>query len=261
MKAVILCGGMGTRLKEETEFRPKPLVLIGNKPILWHIMKIYSHYGVNDFVLCLGYKGELIKEYFINYNLFSNNATLNLKTHEKIIHSDEENGSNEDWRITFVDTGQETQTGGRVARIKKYLGNDEDFFLTYGDGVSNIDINELYKLHKSNKKALTVTSIRPNLPFGLLKEENGEVNSFKEKPQIDNFVNGGFFVCNQKIFNYLSTEENCILETDVMNKLVNDRQVTMYKHHGFWQNMDTYKDVMLLNKLWKENPEWKIWKK
>jgi len=259
MKVVILCGGKGTRLAEETEFKPKPLVQIGGMPILWHIMKIYSAYGFKEFVLALGYKGQMIKEYFLNYEELSNNFTLNLRSKAaRIEHHDKANL--EDWNITFVDTGLETQTGGRIARIKEFLGDDEEFLLTYGDGLSNVNINDLYSYHKRKGKILTLTGIQPPSPFGIITSEDGIVTSFKEKPKLEGFINGGFFVCNKSIFNYLSEDINCIFEEAPIKNLTKDREVAVYEHKDFWYAMDTQKQVNELNKIWNTgNIPWKIW--
>ena len=210
MKVVILCGGKGTRLREETEFKPKPLVKIGDMPILWHIMKMYSHYGFKEFILCLGYKGEMIKEFFLNFEQLANDFTLKLRSKEsKILHHS--GAKLEDWTIHFVDTGLNTQTGGRIARVQHLLKDDEDFFLTYGDGVSDININELYEYHKKSGKILTLTAVPFRSVYGIVESKNGSVISFKEKPPLDGRMNSGFFVCNKKIFDYLSKDESCII--------------------------------------------------
>lgn len=260
MKVVILCGGKGTRLREETEYKPKPLVLIGSKPILWHIMKNYSHYGYNDFVLCLGYKADMIKDYFLRLHESVNDFTLDFR-HPKpktIIH-----GKNHDknWKITFADTGINTETGARIAQVKKYI-NGQDFFLTYGDGVADIDIKKLYRFHKAQKKIATVTGVRPTTFLGCLEVGGNSVKKYREKPVLKNeWVNGGFFVCNNKIFDYLSTKENCIFERKPLNDLAKNNQLVVYRHDGFWYTMNTYKEVEELNKMWESgNPAWKIWK-
>jgi len=259
MKVVILCGGKGTRLNEETEFKPKPLVQIGSMPILWHIMKIYSSYGFKEFVLALGYKGHMIKEYFLNYEELSNDFTLNLRSrHSRIEHHD--HSKLEDWTITFVDTGLETQTGGRIARIRKFLGDDEEFFLTYGDGLSNVNIDELYKFHKKNNKILTLTGVNPSSHFGVITHENGVVTSFKEKPKLEGVVSGGFFVCNKKIFEHIRTDENCIFEEEPMRNLAKHGQIAIYEHNDFWYAMDTQKQMIELNKIWESRKvPWKVW--
>lgn len=258
MKVVLLCGGLGTRLKEETEFKPKPMVEIAGRPILWHIMKTYSYYGFNKFVLCLGYRGDSIKDYFCNYESRNNDFTLKLGTNEiKIHNSHSETG----WEITFADTGLSSMTGSRVKKIMKYV-DDDIFMLTYGDGVSDIDINELLAFHKSHGKIATIAGVLPPSRFGEIVENEGIVKTFNEKPQVHSggWISGGFFVFNRKIFDYLSESEDCILERQPMENLVNENQLCVYKHEGFWQCMDTYRDFELLNNLWKEdNAAWKKW--
>lgn len=259
MKIVILCGGKGTRLSEETEFKPKPLVEVGGMPILWHIMKIYSSYGYKEFILALGYKGQMIKEYFLNYEELSNDFTLNLRSkHSRIEHHND--SCLEDWNITFVDTGLENQTGARVAAIKRFIGDDEEFMLTYGDGVSDVDINKLYKFHKKMNKVITLTGVQPPSPFGVITVKDGIVTSFREKPKLEGVINGGFFVCNKKIFDYLSENPNLIFEQEPMRNLTKEKQVAVYEHKGFWYAMDTQKHVNELNKIWdsKDIP-WKVW--
>lgn len=253
---VILCGGMGTRMKEETEFRPKPLVEIGEMPILWHIMKIYAYQGFTDFILPLGYKGNMIKDYFVNYEWMSNDFTLNLRSRDKNFHY---RHRLEDWNITFVETGLETNTGGRVKKIEKYITDDE-FMLTYGDGVADISINELIKFHRSKNVIATLTGVHPSSTYGVLDfKDGGRVKGFKEKPRLDGWINAGFFVFNKRIFDYL--DDNCVLEKKPMEKLAADGQLAVYLHNGFWKSMDTFKDQQILNKLWEEGdpPPWKIW--
>jgi len=258
MKVVILCGGLGTRLREESEFKPKPLVEIGGKPILWHIMKIYSQNGFKDFVLCLGYKGHMIKDYFYHYDLLEKDSTITLGSLEPIIHCD--NNSEKDWTITFVDTGEETLKGGRLKRIEKYI-SDDIFMVTYGDGVADINIKSLIDFHKSHGKTATLTGVFPISRFGELITENSRVLKFQEKPQSDTKpINGGFFVFNKKIFNYLEDREDCDLEFGVLEKLAQDSELMMYTHKGFWQCMDTPRELEYLKKAWKENKApWKIW--
>lgn len=254
LKVVILCGGRGTRLNEETEFKPKPLVHIGQTPILMHIMKIYSFYGFNNFILCLGYKSELIKEYFLNLDWFANDFTLQLGyKHRKILKY----GPKETrWNITFVDTQEDTPTGGRIYKIKRYI-NEESFLLTYGDGLSNVNIDKLIKFHNSKGKIAALTAVHPMSPFGIIEIENGLVKSFKEKPRLDGFINGGFFVFNKKIFEYL--DENSVLEEEPLRKLTKEKQLAVYQHNDFWACMDTYKDVDRLNKIWESGKApWKI---
>jgi len=261
MKVVILCGGQGTRLKEETEYRPKPLVSVGGMPILWHIMKIYSHYGFNEFILCLGYKGEMIKDYFLKFEELSNDFTLNLRSkHERIIHHSRAHLEN--WKITFIDTGINTQTGARVASIKEYLGKDERFFLTYGDGIAKINIKEQLKFHQQHGKAVTVAGVRPPSRFGEIKTKGNKVISFNEKPiDAKSRINGGFFVCNMEIFKYLSTSDECILERTPLETLAEKGELQMWPLNDFWYCMDTYRDYLFLNEEWaKGNAGWKVWK-
>lgn len=258
MKVIILCGGLGTRLREETEFRPKPMVKIGSKPILWHIMKIYAHYGFKDFILCLGYKGEVIKEYFYNYDILNNDFTTELGNHKNIeIHSTpDEKG----WRVTLVDTGPKTLKGARIKKIQKYVDEDT-FMLTYGDAVANINLNELLAFHKMHGRIGTVTGVRPPSRFGELVPKNNHVVSFTEKPQVSNgLINGGFFVFNRKIFDYLSDDENCDLEIGPLEKLAKDGELLVYEHKGNWTCMDTYRETEYLNELWHNlKAFWKIW--
>lgn len=261
MKAVILCGGQGTRLREETEYRPKPLVPVGGMPILWHIMKIYSHYGFKDFILCLGYKGEMIKDYFLNFVELTNDFTLNLRSKkERIIHHSVTNM--EDWKITFVDTGQNSQTGSRVARIKEHIGKDREFFLTYGDGVAQIDIRDLLRFHRKQGKLATITGVRPPSRFGEIEVDGNKIVSFSEKPLVSKgFINGGFFVLDNAVFDYLSTEEECIFEKDTLGSLMEEKEMAMYPLNQFWHCMDTYRDNLLLNDLWNgDKAPWKVWK-
>lgn len=258
MQTIILCGGLGTRLREETEFRPKPMVEIGGKPILWHIMKIYSHYGIKDFVLSLGYKGEMIKEYFYNYEILTNDFTIELGNKKNIeMHS---NNEEKDWRITLADTGDKALKGARLKRVQQYV-NDDTFMLTYGDGVAEVDINALLAFHKKHGKLATVTGINPAARFGELKIKGNQVESFSEKPRDgEGLINGGFFVFNKGIFDYLSADENCDLEIGPLEKIAGEGQLMAYKHRGFWACMDTIRDMEYLNKLWVEgNAEWKVW--
>lgn len=260
MKVVILCGGQGTRLREETEYRPKPLVLVGDMPILWHIMKIYSHYGFKDFILCLGYKGDAIKDYFLKFEELSNDFTLNLRSkQERIIHHNKANL--EDWNITFVNTGQKTQTGERVARIKQYIGSDEEFLLTYGDGVAQIDIKELVDFHRRHGKIATITGVRPPSKFGEISVKENKVIGFNEKPAMsDGFINGGFFVFKREFFNYLLQDKDCILEREPLESLVKDGELMMKPLNAFWHCMDTYRDNLLLNEMWeRKSVPWKVW--
>jgi glucose-1-phosphate cytidylyltransferase len=254
MKVVILCGGLGTRLMEETEFKPKPMVDIGHAPILWHIMKIYSHYGFNDFVLCLGYKGHAIKKYFLNYNEMTSDFTMRLNNKSIKIE-----GMPENWNVTCVDTGQGTLTGGRLKRIAKYI-DDDNFLATYGDGVANIDVNRLVAHHMLKNKIATVTAVNPVSRFGEIDVASDcGVTCFQEKPIFNSWINGGFFVFKKNIFDYIEGD-NIALEQEPMKRLVEQKQLTAYKHGGFWHCMDTYRDFQLLNKMWNEGKApWKVW--
>jgi glucose-1-phosphate cytidylyltransferase len=256
MKAVILAGGYGTRLSEETDLRPKPMVEIGGYPILWHIMKHYSSYGIKDFVILLGYKGYYIKEYFANYYLHRSDVTIDTMNNKLEIH----NNNSENWKITLVDTGLESMTGGRVLRARKYIGEDT-FLLTYGDGVSDVDINELIKFHRKHSKTLTMTAIKPEGRFGAIEfKHDNQVNSFVEKPQGDgSWINGGFFVCENKIYNYLK-DDKTILEKEPFEKMASDKEMFAYLHEGFWKCMDTLRDKQMLNQMWENNQaKWKSW--
>lgn len=258
MKVVILCGGIGARLKEETEFRPKPLVKVGEMPVLWHVMKIYSHFGFKDFILCLGYKGEMIKEYFLNFEAMTNDFTLNLRKKPRIKLYDK--SPLEDWKITFVDTGQTAQTGARIMKIKKYIGTNKDFLLTYGDGVSNVDIKQLVAYHRKMNKTVTVTGVHSTSVFGLIEPKNGLVKTFREKPKLQDIISGGFFVCNSSVFQYLSDNDACVFEDKPLRTLAKNNDLALYQHGGFWYAMDTQKHVNHLNELWESgNPPWKIW--
>ncbi len=257
MKVLILAGGFGTRLSEETELKPKPMVEIGGKPILWHIMKIYSYYGFNDFLILLGYKGYYIKEYFANYFLHQSDVTINLQTNELEVH----NNSSEPWKVTLIDTGNNTMTGGRIKRAQNYIGN-RPFMLTYGDGVGNIDIKNLLKFHNAHDGAITVTSAQPEGRFGALNvDKNNKVINFLEKPKGDgNWINAGFFVCEPEIFNYIKDGDKTVFEQDPLKNLAKDGKMYTYKHHGFWKPMDTLRDKRELQKLWESgNAPWKVW--
>jgi glucose-1-phosphate cytidylyltransferase len=257
MQVVILAGGLGTRLSEETDVKPKPMVEIGGKPILWHIMKIYSSFGFNDFIVCLGYKGYIIKEYFANYFLHQSDVKIDLSNNNIEIL----NSSSESWKITLVDTGVHTMTGGRIKRIQKFV-NNETFMLTYGDGVSNVSISELLAFHRRGNKIATLTAIPPIARFGVLKlREDASISSFEEKPQADgNWINGGFFVCEPEVFNYIQ-DDSTIWEKIPMEILAKKNELGAYKHDGFWRPMDTLRDKMELNELWNSGKaEWKIWK-
>ncbi len=259
MKVVILCGGLGTRLKEETEYKPKPMVEVGGRPLLWHIMKGYSQFGYNQFVLCLGYKGNIIRDYFINYDLRNNDFTLSLKDQGIAVHNRHEESA---WEITFAETGPEAMTGARIKKIEKYIDGDT-FMLTYGDGVSDVNLNELLAFHKSHGKTATITGVTPLSRFGELVAENNMVTQFNEKPKLHNkgLINGGFFIFSRKVFQYLSASDGCILEKQPLERLANEGELCVYEHRDFWQCMDTYRDFELLNQLWKENKaSWKTWK-
>ncbi|MDC0857253.1 glucose-1-phosphate cytidylyltransferase [Rickettsiales bacterium] len=257
MKAVILAGGLGTRLSEETNLKPKPMVEIGGKPILWHIMKIYSTHGINDFVICLGYKGYVIKEYFTNYFHHMSDLTVDFKNNNIEIH----NNKSEPWRVTLVDTGETSMTGGRIARIKPYIENDSAFCLTYGDGVSDVNITELVNFHKQHKKLATLTAVQPAGRFGILEIDQNIVTDFKEKPKGDgSYINGGFFVLSPKALDYIQDGDKTVWEQSPLNNIAADRELMNYKHHGFWQPMDTLRDKNYLEGLWNDGKApWKIW--
>lgn len=257
MKAVILAGGLGTRMQELTNLVPKPMVEIGGFPILWHIMKIFEHYGVDDFAVALGYKSEVVKEYFANYRLRANSVRINLGTGEMV----EEATHRERWCIDLVETGLHTQTGGRIARLRRYLDNGP-FFVTYGDGVADVDLDELLDFHRAHGRIGTVTAVRPPSKFGALAlDEEHNVSSFTEKPVSgETWINGGFFIFEPGIFEYLSTEESCILEREPLEALAADGQLAAYRHKGFWQCLDTAKDVETVNKAWERgDAPWKLW--
>ncbi|WP_115993985.1 glucose-1-phosphate cytidylyltransferase [Cohnella lupini] len=255
MKAVILAGGFGTRISEETHLMPKPMIQIGGKPILWHIMKMYSYYGVNDFIICLGYKGYMIKEYFSNYFLHTSDVTFDLRTNEMSVHRN----TSEPWKITLVDTGENTMTGGRLKRVQQYVGN-ETFCFTYGDGISDVNIKQLIRFHKQKDRLATVTTVQPPGRFGAIDLNADRIVGFKEKPQGDgNWVNGGFFVLEPGIFNYISGDES-IWEQEPMEALASDGHLSAFFHSGFWQPMDTLRDKVKLEEIWQsEHPPWKVW--
>lgn len=252
---VIFCGGVGSRMKEETEFKPKPMVLVGDKPILWHIMKIYAYYGFNNFIIALGYKGNYIKEYFINEEIFTHDLTINLYTGKKVIYRNSRK-THDKFNITFVDTGQETLTGERLLRLKKYIKTDT-FMVTYGDGVGNVDIKKLLKFYEKKGVLGVITGVHPKSKWGLVvSDKNNIVKRFQQKPKLNQYVNGGFMVFNHKIFNYLKPRE--MIEA-ALNKLVQENQLAVYIHDEFWSAMDTYQDVEELNQQWKNDPKWKVW--
>ncbi|OLS34741.1 glucose-1-phosphate cytidylyltransferase [Bacillus sp. MRMR6] len=246
MKVVILCGGKGTRMSEVTNELPKPLALIGDKPILWHIMKSYQRYGFNEFILLLGYKGEKIKEYFIDYEWKNNSFTLDSSNGQTSILAEREK-----WKITFLDTGLNTMTGGRIKRASPYIG-DESFLLTYGDGLSDVNINELITFHQSKGKIATVTGIKKKSQFGTLIVNQGIAESFEEKTKTEGIINGGFFVLNPEVFHYIGDETNCIFEEEPMKKLTEDQQLAVFLHDGFWTAIDTYKNVVEVNEMWEK---------
>ena len=247
MKVVILAGGLGTRISEETEIRPKPMVEIGGKPILWHIMKWYSNFGLTEFIICCGYKGHMIKEYFSKYRTLYCDSTYNLANGKVKHHTP----ACENWSVTCVDTGLDTMTGGRIARIKEYITPGESFLLTYGDGVGNIDLNGLQMFHQEHGRVLTVTGVRPPGRFGELVHSDGVITEFNEKPQATGGrISGGFFVATPKIFNYLDDDEELVFEQKPMRKLVDDKQLMVFEHNGFWQPMDTSREYQLLNSLY-----------
>jgi len=256
MKAVILAGGLGTRLSEETSSRPKPMVEIGGKPILWHIMKMYSSHGIHDFIICCGYKGYVIKEYFANYFLHMSDVTFNMHDNSMEVH----NKRAEPWSVTLVDTGDNTMTGGRLRRVREYIKNEEAFCFTYGDGVGDIDIAETIRYHKSHGKAATLTATYPPGRFGALDVHGGQIKSFKEKPKGDGaMINGGFFVLTPEVFNYI-TDDRTVWEQEPLNNLAKDGQIMAYEHHGFWQPMDTLRDKNHLEELWESRQApWKTW--
>lgn len=255
MKVAILAGGLGSRLAEETEVKPKPMVEIGGRPILWHIMKHYSHYGFKDFFIALGYKGEVIKRYFLDYYTLNGNLTVRLPDGKIEVHNKE----CEDWIVNLIDTGLNTLTGGRVKRLEPWL-KDETFMVTYGDGVSDIDLHDLLRFHRSQRRVATVTAVRPPARFGGLIFDGNLATQFTEKPQIgEGWINGGFLVCEPALFNYLEGDDSS-LEANALERLAADRQLVAYRHNGFWQCMDTLRDVRLLESLWHSGkPPWKVW--
>ncbi|MBN2125036.1 MAG: glucose-1-phosphate cytidylyltransferase [Deltaproteobacteria bacterium] len=258
MKVVILCGGMGTRLKEETEFKPKPMIMIGDRPILWHIMKAYALCGYSEFILCLGYRGEMIKEYFYHYEILANDfqITLGKKNAISVFHSHGE----EDWNIILADTGHRALKGARLKRIERYVDGDQ-FMVTYGDGLSDLDLPRLMEFHLSHGRIATLTGVRPLSRFGEIQIEGDTVKNFAEKPQSsEGLINGGFFVFRKEIFDYLQDREDCDLEYGVLETLAGEGQLMVYRHEGFWACMDTYRDMEYLNRLWAGgHAPWKIW--
>lgn len=257
MKTVILAGGYGTRIRDVTDDLPKPMIPVGNHPIIWHIMRQYAHYGMKEFVLCLGYKSEIIKDYFLNYQKRQNDFTLDLK---KQTIEDHTNRAIDDWKITFAETGLNSLTGARVFRIRQYIEKDDYFMLTYGDGVANINIKELLDFHKSHGKLMTVTGAHPPGRFGELDLDKNQVVGFNEKPQVtEGWISAGFFVCSRKVLEYLASNEDLVFEKEPVENIVKDEQMMVYKHHGFWHPMDTSRDYQLLNQLWEQKKApWKI---
>lgn len=257
MKAVLLAGGLGTRLREETEYRPKPMVEVGGRPIIWHIMKTYAHYGITDFIVCLGYKGEVIRDYFLNYQTHNSDFRVELgrERHMELLDDHHETG----WTVTLAETGDDTMTGGRIKRIERYVANEESFCVTYGDGIADVDIAKLIDFHNQHGKLATVTTVRPPYRFGLLEADDaGKATSFIEKPTLDGWVNGGFFVFNRGIFDYLP-EDSTVLEQTPLQQLTKDGELYTYHHTGFWQPMDTYRESQLLNDHWDKGAPWKVW--
>lgn len=257
MKAVILAGGFGTRISEETHLKPKPMVEIGGKPILWHIMKVYSHYGIHDFIICLGYKGYMIKEFFANYFLHQCDVTIDLKNNRVQVHQN----STEPWSVTLIDTGEETMTGGRLKRVREYVGN-EDFCFTYGDGLSDVNIPDLVNFHQQQGTFATVTAVKPPGRFGALSMEAGKIYHFEEKPLGDGgWISGGFFVLSPKVFDYIEGDHT-IWEQDPMRNLATEGHLSAYLHHGFWRPMDTLRDKNYLDELWLAGQApWKLWER
>ncbi len=257
MKVLLLAGGFGTRLSEETDVKPKPMLDIGGKPILWHIMKTYSHYGFNDFVILLGYKGYYIKEYFANYFLHQSDVTIDISDGSMEIH----NNSSEPWKVTLLDTGLDSMTGGRIKRAQDFVGK-EPFMLTYGDGVADINIAKLLKFHQSHGKSMTMTSAQPDGRFGALNiDDNNKVKEFKEKPKGDgSWINAGYFVCEPKVFDYIVDGDSSVFEQESLMNLAKDGEVHTYKHHDFWMPMDTLRDKHKLNELWNsDKAPWRVW--
>jgi glucose-1-phosphate cytidylyltransferase len=256
MKAVILAGGLGTRISEETHLKPKPMIEIGGMPILWHIMKIYSHHGINDFVICCGYKGYIIKEYFANYFLHTSDVTFDMRNNSMQVHQQ----NAEPWRVTLIDTGEETMTGGRLRRVAPYLKDEEAFCFTYGDGVSDVNIAELIAFHKAQKVKATLTATLPPGRFGALDMHGDKVRTFKEKPKGDGgMINGGFFVLSPAVLNLLDGD-NCVWERAPLETLAEGGELAAYQHHGFWQAMDTLRDKTQLEELWQSGQApWRVW--
>jgi glucose-1-phosphate cytidylyltransferase len=257
VKVIVLCGGQGTRLREETEYRPKPLVEVGGRPILWHIMKLFAHHGHRSFVLCLGYRSHMIKEYFLNYEALTNDFTISLGRLHAVHYHDAHQEQN--FTVTLADTGLNTMTGGRVKRVQKYIKGDT-FLVTYGDGVGDVDVQALVEFHRSHGKLATVTTVHPQSRFGVLNvTDNGAVKCFAEKPQLDGWASAGFFVFDRRVFNYLDGDD-CILEREPLERLAAEGQLMAYRHEGFFFAMDTYREYLVLNELWASGrAPWMVW--
>jgi glucose-1-phosphate cytidylyltransferase len=257
MKVVILCGGLGTRLREETEYRPKPMIDVGGRPILWHIMKGYAHYGIKDFVICTGYRGDVIKKYFLNYEAANNDFTICLGSRSQIEYHGAHTEQN--FRVTVADTGHDTMTGGRIKRIQRYI-DDETFAVTYGDGLADVNFAELLAFHRGHGKLATVTAVQPTSRFGVLEvNDAGGVRSFAEKPKLEGFTSAGFFVFQRRVFDYLHGDD-CILEREPLEQIAREGQLMAYRHEGFWYAMDTYREYKQLNEMWAAGkPPWKVW--
>jgi glucose-1-phosphate cytidylyltransferase len=256
LPVVLLAGGLGTRMREETEYKPKPMVEVGGRPVIWHIMKNFSGFNLNDFIVCTGYKGHIIKEYFLNYLAFNHDFRVTLNHKDNVAILDENRSEN--WSVTVADTGETTMTGGRVNKVKKYIGNNR-FIVTYGDGLADVDIKKLVHFHKSHGKIATVTTVKPLSRFGVMDiDSDGTVIQFREKPQVDDWINIGFFVFEPQIFDYL--DDYCVLEQQPLSALARDQQLMAFQHDGFWQPMDTYRESLLLNGLWDtQEAPWKNW--
>jgi glucose-1-phosphate cytidylyltransferase len=257
MKTIILCGGRGMRLQEETEFRPKPLIPVGGRPILWHIMKSYAYYGFREFVLCLGYRGDMVREYFLNYEAMSNDFTIRLGQRHALTYDGAHR--EQDFRVTLSDTGLDTMTGGRIKKVENYIEGDT-FMVTYGDGLANVDIRALVEYHHQHGRLATLTAVHPFSRFGILTLDNSSsVLNFSEKPQVEEWVSAGFFVFNRRVFDYL-TGDDCFLEREPLERLAREGQLMAYRHQGFFYAMDTYRDYRFLNELWdKGQTPWKVW--
>ncbi len=258
MKVIILCGGQGTRLREETEYRPKPLVDIGGRPILWHIMKLFAHYEIRDFILCLGYRGTMIKEYFLNYEAMNNDFTIRLGQKQTITYH--QTHQEQDFRVTLADTGLESMTGARVKRVERYIDSDL-FCVTYGDGVSDVNLQDLIAFHKQHGRIATVTTVRPTSRFGVLElDDESRVHSFAEKPQVEGWISAGFFIFDRRFLDYLVPDSGCILERTPLEQLARQGELMAYRHDGFFYAMDTYREYVYLNELWHSGQApWAVW--